>query len=103
MSLDSCHSAGEGRRGYTNLSNQLILKISHSTEEKIYVFLAPVLITTELSATELDGDISNLDSSKCPSNISSRPLKCRLGLSSLEVPKYFKINFRQYEEWMGAL
>jgi len=66
------------------------------------IFLAPILRTTELSAAALDSDISSVDSDKCPSNISSGPLKCRLGLSSLDVSKYLKINFRQYEEWMGA-
>lgn len=101
ISLDSYNSAAEDRSGYTSLSNQFILKISHSTDEK-KIFLTPILVTTELSAADLDSDISSVDSDKCLLNISSRPLECRVGLSSLDVSKYFKVNFRQYEEWVGA-
>lgn len=87
--LQRCPGAGsprslqlsrERQSGHMNLSNQFILKISHSTNEKI--FLTSILITTKLSAADLDSDISNVDSDKCLSNISSWCLECRLQVSS---------------------
>lgn len=63
--------------------------------------LTSILITTKLSAADLDSDISSVDSEMCPSNISSWCLECRLWGSSHDSLYKNNINFRQYEEWMG--